>query len=109
MKSSPKQSTTRWALHDSRPQQACGRTVFVNAHRAAAPSDDEPKDRAVRKLVRAIIEGNGGDGADVKKNIDAKYWTGTEWSAKEQKLTLKCGGLQYQDAFHWLMLPKAAE
>ena len=118
MKSSPKQSTTRWALHDSRPQQACGRTVFVNAHRAAAPSDDEPKDRAVRKLVRAIIEGNGGDGADVKKNIDAKYWTGiviwkdervAEWSAKEQKLTLKCGGLQYQDAFDVLMLPKAAE
>ena len=38
---------------------ALGRTSFVNASRMAAPTDDEAKDWAVRKLVRTIIEGNG--------------------------------------------------
>jgi hypothetical protein len=95
-----------------------GRTVFVNADRVAAPADDEAKDRAVRKFVRAVIEGNGGDGAEVKKGINAKYRIGVviwkdervaEWSAKEQKLILKGEGLQYQEAHDLLMQPKTAE
>ena len=60
----------------------------------------------MRKFVRAIIEANGGDGAKVKQDMDAKYRKGTviwkdervaEWSAKEQKLILKGEGLQYQN------------
>ena len=97
---------------------ALGRTIYVNADRMAAPTDDEAKDKAVRKLVRAIIEGNGGDGPGVKKHMDAKYKKGiviwkdervATWSAKEQKLILKGEGLQYQDAYDLLMLKKTAE
>ena len=76
------------------------------------------KGQAVRKLVRAIIEGNGGNGADVKTQIDSKYKRGiviwrrervAEWSAKEQKFILKGEGLQYQNAHDALMQPKTAE
>jgi len=80
-----------------------GRTVFVK---------DAPKERAVRKLVRAIIECNGGDGATVKQDIDAKYWNGivvykdervAEWNAEEQKMILKGEGFKYQRAYEALM------
>ena len=90
----------------------CGQTIYVNADRAAAPTDDEAKDRAIRKFVRAIIEGNGGDGAEVKKQMDAKYKKGiviwkdervAEWCVKEQKLMLKGEGLQYQKAYDVLI------
>ena len=95
-----------------------GRTIYVNADRMAGPTEDSMKDRAIRKLVRAIIEGNGGDGAEVKKHMNAKYRQGiviwkdvrvADWSAKEQKLILKGEGLQYQNAYDALMQPKAAE
>ena len=39
-------------------------------------AEDEARDKAVRKLVRAIIEEEGGDGSATKKNIDADYRRG---------------------------------
>ena len=95
-----------------------GTTISVNADRMAAPTDDEKKDRAVGKFVRAIIEHNGGDCAEVKKRVDAKYRRGiviwkdervAEWSDKEQKLILKGEGLTFKKAFDLLMIPKTAE
>ena len=97
-----------------------GRTIYVNADRMAAPTEDEDKDYAVRKFVRAIIECNGGDATatETKKQIDAKYRKGiviwrhvrvAEWCPKQQKLILKEDGLQYKNAYDVLMQPKTAE
>ena len=97
---------------------ALGTTIHVNADRMAAPTDDEKRDRAIGKFVRAIIEGNGGDGAEEKKHIDAKYKRGTviwkharvaEWNADKQSLILKGEGIQYQKLYDALMKPKTAE
>ena len=97
-----------------------GRTIYVNAGRMAAPADDVNKDFAVWKIVRAIIEANGGDSTATKgkKQIDATYrknlatWRHVrvaEWSPIQQKLILEGDGLQYQSAYDVFMQLKTAE
>ncbi|CAK0890732.1 unnamed protein product [Prorocentrum cordatum] len=55
--------------------------IYGNAdYRNRDPESDEAKrERAVRKLVRAIIEVNGGDGSKVKEHIDTNYRKGVVW------------------------------
>eukprot|EP00973_Karenia_brevis_P087072 12074763-Karenia_brevis.AAC.1 len=50
-----------------------GRRVYVQVNK---PHVDQARERAVRKVVRVLIEKNGGDGAAVKKRIDALYKSG---------------------------------
>ena len=88
---------------------AVGRTIFVNADRMAAPTDDKAQDQAVRKLVRAMIEGNGGDGPEVKKHMDAKYNSGTVIWKDESGRVEGREGLKYQKAYDLLMKAKTAE
>ena len=70
------------------------------------------RERAVRKLVRAIIETKGGDGATVKQDIETQYGKGivwwqenrvAEWSRVDMKMNLLASGLQFQSAFDKLM------
>ena len=52
-----------------------GHRIYINRDVRKTP-EDEARDKAVRKLVRAIIEEAGGDGNAVKKLIDADYRQG---------------------------------
>ena len=45
-------------------------------------TEEEMREKAVRKAVRALIEREGGDGATVKQRIDAKYRIGAVWCQK---------------------------
>ena len=100
-----------------------GTPVYCNVdgrHNQAGEDEDKDKGkvRAIRKVVRVIIEQNGGDGPSVKKDIDANYPRGivwwknervAEWSAPVGKMSLMGWAKQHEDAFAHLMKPKAAE
>ena len=55
-----------------------GRRLYVRAGESYVSSDDL-KEKAVRKVVRALIEREGGDGKTAKAKIDAKYPWGAVW------------------------------
>lgn len=57
-----------------------GTTVHVRAS-ASKPLDGEDADRewAVKKIVRVLIEANGGDGKKIKPNIKTDYRKGRVW------------------------------
>jgi hypothetical protein len=42
------------------------------------------KDHAMKKVVRAIIEANGGDGPSVKRTMDTNYHKGIVWWKDER-------------------------
>lgn len=52
-----------------------GHRIYMNRDIRKSP-DEEGRNKAVRKLVRAIIEEEGGDGKITKENIDADYHKG---------------------------------
>ena len=54
-------------------------SVYYNVDASAKGSLDgnQDKERAVKKVVRVIIEANGGDGATLKKEIETNYPRGT--------------------------------
>ena len=96
-----------------------GTTIYCNVD---AAGENKPGDadrvKAVRKIVRLIIEKNGGNGNEVKKKIDTRYNRGivwwkdervAEWNALEGKMHLKGWAMQHEDAFAKLMKPKPAE
>jgi hypothetical protein len=58
-----------------------GRRIYVRAGAGGGDGNNEEdlKERAVRKSVRAMIEREGGDGNSVKQRIDAKYRQGRIW------------------------------
>ena len=56
-----------------------GRRLYIRAGVERGSTDDEKKQKAVRKVVRALIERHGGDGKTVKPRIDAKYAMGAVW------------------------------
>ena len=59
-----------------------GNRIYV----AAGVPEDEKKERAVRKVVRLLIENNGGNGEQIKKKIDAKYrWGAVWWQGEDDK------------------------
>ena len=94
-----------------------GTPVYCNVdgrHNQAGEDEDKDKGkvRAIRKVVRVIIEQNGGDGPSVKKDIDANYPRGfvlfreervAEWNEKESKMILKGSGMQYESEFKKLL------
>jgi hypothetical protein len=47
-------------------------------------SADETKVKAMRKVVRIVIEKNGGDGKEVKKHLETKYGKGRVWWKDER-------------------------
>ena len=49
-----------------------GHRIYINRD-VRKTLEDEAKDKAVRKLVWAIIEEEGGDGATTKSNIESNY------------------------------------
>ena len=70
------------------------------------------RERAVRKLVRAIIETGGGDGAILKPDIETQYRKGivwwhdkrvAEWSGVDMKMKFLPGGVQVQSVFEKLL------
>ena len=83
--------------------------VYCNVDSAADPeSEQAQKDRAVRKVVRTIIEVNGGDGSKVKAEIDARYKKGVvlwrdsrvaEWDYRQKKMVLCGAGMAWQEHF----------
>ena len=58
-----------------------GSKVFAYAD---VPSDNPAKNKAVRKCVRAIIEFDGRNGKEVKKDMETDYGTGDIWYKDEQ-------------------------
>ena len=91
-----------------------GTDIYCNPDNQADPqSEPSMRERAVRKLVRAIIESTGGDGATVKQDIETHYRKGIvwwkdsrvgEWSSVDTKMHLLANGLQFQSAFDKLMI-----
>jgi hypothetical protein len=67
--------------------------VYCNVdNRSKNPdSDDSLRERAVRKVVRAIIETSGGDSNKTKAEIDTNYKKGIVWW-KEQRVATWQGG-----------------
>ena len=52
-----------------------GKRIYINRDIRKTP-DEESKDKALRKLVRAIIEEEGGNAAATRSLIDANYRKG---------------------------------
>ena len=90
-----------------------GRAIYANADGGKDRSDeDKKKEKAVRKIVRVIIEENGGEGTVVKTNIDTNYHRGivwwydarvAAWDTMEQRMVLKGASAPYQAKFDELM------
>ena len=87
--------------------------IYCNPDNQADPQSESAKrERAVRKLVRAIIETSGEDGNAVKQDIETQYRKGIvwwkdsrvgQWSHVDMQMHLLASGLQFQSAFDKLM------
>eukprot|EP00973_Karenia_brevis_P041259 5708700-Karenia_brevis.AAC.1 len=53
-----------------------GNRIYVEVNKS---KDAKARERAVRKVVRTLIETHGGDGAAVKSKVDALYKKGEVW------------------------------
>ena len=91
-----------------------GTTVYCNADsvRKDGQSDDAAaREKAVRKMVRAIIEVRGGNGKEIKKSIDTDYKKGIVWwknvrvadGWKDGQLVLTGAAADFRDAFAKLL------
>ena len=91
-----------------------GTRIYCNPDSAAKDPDSEDamRERAIRKLVRAIIETVGGDGQMVKKDIDANYRKGVvwwkearvaEWSNTSRKLSFVGSHADFECTFNKLL------
>eukprot|EP00973_Karenia_brevis_P056820 7905900-Karenia_brevis.AAC.1 len=86
-----------------------GRDIFRFADKARPDNPmDAEREKAVRKVVRTIIECSGGNGRDVKKHIEADYKVGfvlwkeaevAEWNSTEKTMQLKGELLQHRGHF----------
>jgi hypothetical protein len=56
-----------------------GRRIYAKAAGGDGTEEAERREKAVRKVVRALIEREGGNGEEVKKRISAKYQWGCVW------------------------------
>ncbi|CAE8619507.1 unnamed protein product, partial [Polarella glacialis] len=86
-----------------------GQVIYVNVDQIPEVA---AKERAVRKVVRAIIEMNGGDGDQVKQTIRARYKSGlvwwnnervAEWNQESETMTLLGAAAVYAEKFNLLM------
>jgi hypothetical protein len=94
-----------------------GQKIYMRAGGGTATEEQEQKEKAVRKVVRALIEREGGNGEAVKKRIDAKYrWGGVwwhkddgmweqvaKWSAEDRTMTLLGSAASLQDTVDKLL------
>ena len=95
-----------------------GGTIYVNAPTDSSKDpDDAAREKAVRKVVRVLIEHNNGNGAEIKKRIEAKYKAGivrwkaddnkwkkvAEWKPEEGKMELMAEAAALQAPFDVLM------
>ena len=89
---------------------AMGTKVYANPDSTHDPNPD--KSKAIRKVVRMIIEANGGDGQVVKKDIITNYGSGkvwwkdvkvAEWDNATMKIKLLGAAAEYQQQFNKLM------
>ena len=79
---------------------------------------DQAKVKAMRKVVRIVIEKNGGDAKEVKKNMETKYGKGRVWWNEERiaawdeekgQMILEGWAKQHEQEFIQLMKPKTVE
>ena len=79
---------------------------------------DQAKVKAMRKVVRIVIEKNGGDAKEVKKNMETKYGKGRVWWNEERiaawdeekgQMILEGWAEQHEQEFIQLMKPKTVE
>lgn len=72
----------------------------------------------MRKVVRIVIEKNGGDGKEVKKHLQAKYGKGRVWYKDEKiatwdetkgEIILEGWAKQHEQEFLQLMKPSKKE
>ena len=92
-----------------------GRRIYINADRQPGDTEqDRSRDRAVRKMVRAVIEALGGDGRKLKEEgaVWANYQFGyvlchgqrvAEWNVESKSMQILEPGRVYADAFRALM------
>jgi hypothetical protein len=93
-----------------------GKAIYVNADGGRDRSDtDKNREKAVRKLVRTVIEKNGGDGKALKSTIDTNYTRGIvrwkdarigEWDDGSQSMILKGMAIPFKEHFEMLMASK---
>ena len=86
-----------------------GTTIYCNVD-GPVDADSAAREKAVRKVVRAIIESNGGDGAAIKQEMEFSYKRGIVWWREERvaewkdgHMKLKGAAEQYAEAFKTLM------
>ena len=86
-----------------------GKAIYCNAEGASDPST-AAQEKAVRKLVRVIIEANGGNGAIVKEDIETNYKRGIVWwkdervgEWKQDHMELMGAAAAYTEAFQALL------
>ena len=72
-----------------------GTKVYCNVDSAGLDKEKNDKERAVRKVVRAIIEKMGGDGAQVKKEVETDYRRGIVWWRDVRVAEWSEGGMQF--------------
>jgi hypothetical protein len=90
--------------------EVMGVSIYANPDSMHDPTPD--KSKAIRKVVRLIIESNGGDGQTVKKDIITKFGKGkvyykkvpvAAWDELTGKIKLLGEASAYQDAYNKLM------
>ena len=81
--------------HDFKGQAA----IYCNADATGGTEGDEDweRERAVRKVVRTIIETHGGDGPTVKKDLEANYRRGIVWYKDDRMAEWKAEGDEKPD------------
>ena len=90
--------------------EAMGTKIYANPDSMYDPNPN--KNNAIRKVVRLIIEENGGDGQAVKKDIVSRYGKGkvlwkedpvAEWNEATGQMKLLGAATAYQDKYNKLM------
>ena len=83
-----------------------GTPISVNVY--SSLGDEDPKRKAMRKLTRTIIEGNGGNGKEVKAKMESNPGSGevwyndeyiAEWNFTTSQMDFQVVGEQYKQAF----------
>eukprot|EP00973_Karenia_brevis_P051543 7158762-Karenia_brevis.AAC.1 len=91
-----------------------GQQVYIHASDAGKSKEDRAKSKGVRKLVRTVIEANGGNGAKMKAegSLYANYrqgcvlWCGERlgtWNADDETMNFTETGEKYAETWRKLM------
>jgi hypothetical protein len=95
------------------------KSVYANVdNKLKGSSADEAKVKAMRKVVRIVIEKNGADGKEVKKHMETRYGKGrvlwkdeliAAWDEKKEEMILHGWAKQHEQEFIQLMKPTRGE